>query len=157
MTQHRKLVLFEERLCWSRRRVGLTIRRRADGGKGAGAEGHHPDRVARIHRHSLAPALDYRHSWSSVPAYVAALGNALAALCFAITFLVCKENTFTSATIEIAEGQGVIWDAQMLFFGEHGFRVIAHDRRGHGCSTPDLGGQRYGHLRGRPCGTDGKS
>jgi non-heme chloroperoxidase len=27
------------------------------------------------------------------------------------------------------------WDAQMLFFGERGFRVIAHDRRGHGRST----------------------
>src|SRR5580765_9919 len=27
------------------------------------------------------------------------------------------------------------WDAQMLFFGNRGFRVIAHDRRGHGRST----------------------
>ena len=27
------------------------------------------------------------------------------------------------------------WDAQMLYFGRHGFRVIAHDRRGHGRST----------------------
>ena len=27
------------------------------------------------------------------------------------------------------------WDAQMLFFGQRGFRVIAHDRRGHGRST----------------------
>src|SRR5277367_2552971 len=27
------------------------------------------------------------------------------------------------------------WDAQMLFFGQHDFRVIAHDRRGHGRST----------------------
>jgi non-heme chloroperoxidase len=26
------------------------------------------------------------------------------------------------------------WDAQMLFFGQRGFRVIAHDRRGHGRS-----------------------
>ncbi len=26
------------------------------------------------------------------------------------------------------------WDAQMLFFGERGYRVIAHDRRGHGRS-----------------------
>ena len=29
------------------------------------------------------------------------------------------------------------WDAQMLFFQGHGYRVIAHDRRGHGRSTPD--------------------
>src|SRR5437879_10291152 len=27
------------------------------------------------------------------------------------------------------------WDAQMLFFLKHGYRVIAHDRRGHGAST----------------------
>jgi non-heme chloroperoxidase len=27
------------------------------------------------------------------------------------------------------------WDAQMLFFGQRDFRVIAHDRRGHGRST----------------------
>jgi non-heme chloroperoxidase len=27
------------------------------------------------------------------------------------------------------------WDAQMMFFGAQGFRVIAHDRRGHGRST----------------------
>src|SRR5689334_22605450 len=27
------------------------------------------------------------------------------------------------------------WDAQMLFFLHHGYRVIAHDRRGHGRSA----------------------
>src|ERR1700755_827213 len=27
------------------------------------------------------------------------------------------------------------WDAQMMFFVEKGYRVIAHDRRGHGRST----------------------
>ena len=27
------------------------------------------------------------------------------------------------------------WDAQMQYFGEHGYRCIAHDRRGHGRST----------------------
>jgi non-heme chloroperoxidase len=32
------------------------------------------------------------------------------------------------------------WDSQMLFFRLHGYRVIAHDRRGHGRSTQtDLG------------------
>ena len=30
---------------------------------------------------------------------------------------------------------GEAWDAQMMFFGERGYRVIAHDRRGHGRST----------------------
>ena len=29
---------------------------------------------------------------------------------------------------------GDAWDAQMVFLGEHGYRVIAHDRRGHGRS-----------------------
>jgi non-heme chloroperoxidase len=27
------------------------------------------------------------------------------------------------------------WDTQMLFFMDNGYRVIAHDRRGHGRST----------------------
>src|SRR5712664_1512428 len=27
------------------------------------------------------------------------------------------------------------WDGQMLFLAQHGFRVIAHDRRGHGRSS----------------------
>ena len=27
------------------------------------------------------------------------------------------------------------WDAQIIFFLQHGYRVIAHDRRGHGRST----------------------
>src|SRR6185295_6249415 len=32
------------------------------------------------------------------------------------------------------------WDAQMLFFLKHGYRVIAHDRRGHGRSDqPNAG------------------
>lgn len=34
------------------------------------------------------------------------------------------------------------WDAQMLFFLAHGYRVIAHDRRGHGRSTQtDIGNE----------------
>src|ERR1700753_1531573 len=32
------------------------------------------------------------------------------------------------------------WDTQMLFFLRHGYRVIAHDRRGHGRSTQTSGG-----------------
>lgn len=32
------------------------------------------------------------------------------------------------------------WDAQMLFFADNGYRVIAHDRRGHGRSTQTWGG-----------------
>ena len=32
------------------------------------------------------------------------------------------------------------WDAQMMFFLERGYRVIAHDRRGHGRSTQTVTG-----------------
>jgi non-heme chloroperoxidase len=32
------------------------------------------------------------------------------------------------------------WDAQMTFFLHHGYRVIAHDRRGHGRSSQTWGG-----------------
>lgn len=32
------------------------------------------------------------------------------------------------------------WDAQMLFLGQRGYRVIAHDRRGHGRSGQSWGG-----------------
>jgi non-heme chloroperoxidase len=32
------------------------------------------------------------------------------------------------------------WDAQMLFLGQHGYRVIAHDRRGHGRSSQPWSG-----------------
>ena len=32
------------------------------------------------------------------------------------------------------------WDAQMFFFLERGYRVIAHDRRGHGRSTQTVDG-----------------
>ena len=32
------------------------------------------------------------------------------------------------------------WDSQMLFFLAHGYRVIAHDRRGHGRSTQTYSG-----------------
>jgi non-heme chloroperoxidase len=35
---------------------------------------------------------------------------------------------------------GDAWDAQMLFFGQHGYRVIAHDRRGHGRSSQSWDG-----------------
>jgi non-heme chloroperoxidase len=38
------------------------------------------------------------------------------------------------------------WDAQMLFFLQHGFRVIAHDRRGHGRSTQVPDGHDMDHY-----------
>ncbi|MDR3527705.1 MAG: alpha/beta hydrolase [Rhizomicrobium sp.] len=38
------------------------------------------------------------------------------------------------------------WDAQMLFFLQHGYRVIAHDRRGHGRSTQTDSGNDMDHY-----------
>ena len=38
------------------------------------------------------------------------------------------------------------WDAQMLFFVKHGYRVIAHDRRGHGRSTQVSDGHDMDHY-----------
>jgi protein-S-isoprenylcysteine O-methyltransferase Ste14 len=56
----------------------------------------------------VIPALDHRFQWSNVPFYLVIVGYILTAIGFYIIFLVYKENTFTSATIEIAEGQTVI-------------------------------------------------
>jgi non-heme chloroperoxidase len=38
------------------------------------------------------------------------------------------------------------WDAQMLFFLNHGYRVIAHDRRGHGRSSQTGEGHDMDHY-----------
>ena len=56
----------------------------------------------------VVPALDYRFGWSTVPLSGVLAGDALIAVGFFFIFLVYKENTFTSATIEVAPGQKVI-------------------------------------------------
>ena len=38
------------------------------------------------------------------------------------------------------------WDAQMLFFLQHGYRVVAHDRRGHGRSSQVWDGHDMDHY-----------
>jgi non-heme chloroperoxidase len=38
------------------------------------------------------------------------------------------------------------WDSQMMFFLDHGYRVIAHDRRGHGRSTQTSDGHDMDHY-----------
>src|SRR6201996_9709740 len=38
------------------------------------------------------------------------------------------------------------WDGQMMFFLQHGYRVIAHDRRGHGRSTQTDSGHDMDHY-----------
>jgi protein-S-isoprenylcysteine O-methyltransferase Ste14 len=53
-------------------------------------------------------ALDHRFGWSSVPPYVSVIGDVLVAFALYFVFLVFKENTFASATIEIGDDQKVI-------------------------------------------------
>jgi protein-S-isoprenylcysteine O-methyltransferase Ste14 len=56
----------------------------------------------------VVPALDHRFVWSAVPAPVVISGDALVIMGSLIVFLVFRENTFTSATIEIAAEQRVV-------------------------------------------------
>jgi protein-S-isoprenylcysteine O-methyltransferase Ste14 len=56
----------------------------------------------------VLPALDFRFHWSAVPVGGLVLGDGLFVLGFGFIGRVYRENTFTSATIEIAEGQQVI-------------------------------------------------
>jgi len=56
----------------------------------------------------VVPALDYRFQWSNVPLWVVVAGDVLVVVGFYFIFLVYRENTFTSATIEVAPGQTVI-------------------------------------------------
>jgi protein-S-isoprenylcysteine O-methyltransferase Ste14 len=53
-------------------------------------------------------AADHRLGWSAVPLAVVVLGDVLVALGLLAVFLVFKENTFTSATIEVGTEQLVI-------------------------------------------------
>src|ERR1039457_3880261 len=55
----------------------------------------------------IFPALDHRFAWSRMPPYAALAGEVLVALGFLAIFLVFKENTFSSATIEVAPDQSV--------------------------------------------------
>jgi protein-S-isoprenylcysteine O-methyltransferase Ste14 len=56
----------------------------------------------------VVPALDHRFGWSAVPLSGILAGDALLAIGFYVVFLVYRENTFTSATIEVAVGQTVV-------------------------------------------------
>jgi protein-S-isoprenylcysteine O-methyltransferase Ste14 len=56
----------------------------------------------------LVPAFDRRFAWSAVPSYVVVAGDLLVVLGFLIVFLVFRENTFTSAIIELSTEQKVI-------------------------------------------------
>jgi protein-S-isoprenylcysteine O-methyltransferase Ste14 len=56
----------------------------------------------------VVSALDHRFAWSTVPPYLIALGDILIAIGFYLVFLVFKENTFASGTIEVGAEQKVI-------------------------------------------------
>jgi protein-S-isoprenylcysteine O-methyltransferase Ste14 len=56
----------------------------------------------------VIPALDRRFGWSHMPPWVALAGDVLVGLGFLGVFFVFRENSFTSATIELAPDQKVI-------------------------------------------------
>jgi protein-S-isoprenylcysteine O-methyltransferase Ste14 len=56
----------------------------------------------------VVPALDARFGWSVVPLGVVLLGDGLVIAGFYCISMVYRENTFTSATIEVAKDQKVI-------------------------------------------------
>jgi len=56
----------------------------------------------------VVPALDHRFGWSSMPSYLSIAGDVLVGIAFLIIFFVYKENSFTSATIEVYEEQKVV-------------------------------------------------
>ena len=56
----------------------------------------------------VVPALDHRLHWSWVPLSVSVAGDILVAAGFLIIFFVYRENSFASATIELAPDQKVI-------------------------------------------------
>ncbi len=56
----------------------------------------------------VLPSLDHRFHWSHVPLVCVIAADSLVALGFLAVFFVYKENTFTSATIEVAPDQRVI-------------------------------------------------
>jgi protein-S-isoprenylcysteine O-methyltransferase Ste14 len=56
----------------------------------------------------VVPAFDHRFGWSYMPVEAVMAGDALVAIGFYLIFIVYRENTFTSAIIEVAENQKVI-------------------------------------------------
>jgi len=56
----------------------------------------------------VVPGFDHRFGWSTVPLPLVVIGDLLVILGFWIVFLTFRENSYTSAIIETAEGQPVI-------------------------------------------------
>lgn len=56
----------------------------------------------------IVPGLDRRFGWSSVPSWLSIVGNFLIIVSLWMVYLVFKENSFASSTVEIAKDQRVI-------------------------------------------------
>jgi protein-S-isoprenylcysteine O-methyltransferase Ste14 len=56
----------------------------------------------------IVPGLDHRFHWSRVPAILSLIADGVVALSLFFIFLVFRENTYTSAIIEVADQQKVI-------------------------------------------------
>jgi len=56
----------------------------------------------------IIASLDHRFGWSNIQTYLVIVGDLLVALGLFFVFLVFRENTFTSATIELREEQHMI-------------------------------------------------
>jgi len=56
----------------------------------------------------LFPPLDFHYHWSNVPWFVVLVADVFVVLGLAVVFLVFRENSFTSAVIEVNTGQNII-------------------------------------------------
>ena len=56
----------------------------------------------------VVPALDRREAWSRVPLAIVIIGDILVALGFSFIMIVYRANTYTAATIQVAQNQTVI-------------------------------------------------
>src|SRR5262245_35861837 len=56
----------------------------------------------------IVAGLDYRFHWSNVPPVVSLISDGFVALGFFVVFLVFRENSYTSAVIEVSNEQKVI-------------------------------------------------
>ncbi len=56
----------------------------------------------------IVPGLDFRFHWSNMPVVLSLIADGIVALSLFIVFLVFRENTYTSATVEVVNEQKVI-------------------------------------------------
>jgi protein-S-isoprenylcysteine O-methyltransferase Ste14 len=81
---------------------------------GPGAEGEQSQKVIMRFAYlailalAIVPPLDHRFGWSRVPVWVVIAGNVLVVLGALMVMRVFRENSFTAATIQIADDQRVI-------------------------------------------------